>query len=112
MSSRLFPVPSKSTSDLSLLTGCTVIRVPRCAYSWRTSFTFMLAATTNRWRAPSVRRLSGAKETLQLVHAHEDFTGVAALRGADDPPLLKLVDDVGGADVADLHLPLQQRHRA
>ena len=47
-------------------------------------------------------------ETLELVDANQHFAGIAALGGPDDPLLFQLIHDARGADVADLHLALQQ----
>src|SRR5437870_1108328 len=49
---------------------------------------------------------------IQLLEPHQQLPGFAAVRGAEDPGLLELVDDTRRPAVADAHAPLQQRGRA
>src|SRR2546422_11469359 len=51
-------------------------------------------------------------DLIQLLEPHQHVSRLAAVRGAEDPDLLQLVDDARCPAVADAHAPLQQRGRA
>src|SRR3989441_5276479 len=52
-----------------------------------------------------------SEEVVEFVQPYENIARSAALGRTDNTLFFQLVDDAGGADVADLHLALQQRHR-
>src|SRR5436309_2238489 len=63
-------------------------------------------------RGATLRGGASVDQMVEFIQSHQHVAGVAPLGGAHDAFLFQLIDDAGGPDIADLHLPLQQRHRA
>src|SRR5438094_8736919 len=63
-------------------------------------------------RGAALRGGASVDQMIEFFQSDQHVARLAPLGGAHDASLFHLIDDAGGPHIADLHLPLQQRHRA